>query len=78
MLTPWQAYEFVFQLYPTSNVFKAAHRVRLDVSHTNWPRFDVNPNTSGPLGLELCYQEAHQTIYHSPEYPSHVVLRVQP
>lgn len=78
LLTPGQAYEFVFQLYPTSNVFKAGHRVRLDVSSSNWPRFDVNPNTGGPLGLEQRRQEARQTIYHEPEYPSHVVLPVQP
>ena len=77
LLTPGQAYEFVFQLYPTSNVFKAGHRVRLDVSSSNWPRFDVNPNTGGPLGLEQCFQTAHQTIYHDPGHPSHVVLPVQ-
>jgi len=52
LLTPGEVYEFVFQLYPTSNVFKAGHRIRLDVSSSNWPRFDVNPNTGGPLGLE--------------------------
>ena len=77
LLTPGQAYEFVFQLYPTSNVFKAGHRVRLDVSSSNWPRFDVNPNTGGPLGLEQCFQTADQTIYHDPDHSSHVVLPVQ-
>ena len=76
-LTPGQAYEFVFFLYPTSNVFKAGHRIRLDVSSSNWPRFDVNPNTGGPLGQEQRCQNAHQTIYHDPEHPSHVVLPVQ-
>ena len=77
LLTPGEAYEFVFQLYPASNVFKAGHRVRLDVSSSNWPRFDVNPNTGGPLGLEQRCQTAHQTVYHDPEHPSHVVLPVQ-
>ena len=77
LLTPGEAYEFVFQLYPTSNVFKAGHRVRLDVSSSNWPRFDVNPNTGGPLGLEQRYQPAHQTVYHDPSHPSHVVLPLQ-
>ena len=77
LLTPGEAYELVFQLYPTSNVFKAGHRVRLDVSSSNWPRFDVNPNTGGPLGLEQRYQPAHQTVYHDPSHPSHVVLPLQ-
>jgi len=77
LLTPGQACELVFQLYPTSNVFKAGHRIRLDVSSSNWPRFDVNPNTGGPLGLEQRRQEAHQTVYHDAQRPSHVVLPVQ-
>jgi putative CocE/NonD family hydrolase len=76
-LEPGQPCEFVFQLYPTSNVFKKGHRIRLDVSSSNWPRFDVNPNTGGPLGLEQRYQLAHQAVYHDAEHPSHVVLPVQ-
>ena len=50
LMTPGEIYEFVFELYPTSNVFRKGHRVRLDISSSNWPRFDVNPNTGGPLG----------------------------
>ena len=77
-LTPGEVYELVFQLYPTSNIFKAGHRIRLDISSSNWPRFDVNPNTGGLLGRERRHEVAHQTVYHSPEHPSHVVLPVQP
>ena len=77
LMTPGQAYEFVFQLYPTSNVFKAGHRIRLDVSSSNWPRFDVNPNTGGPLGREQSYVIARQTVYHDASRPSHVVLPIQ-
>ena len=77
LLTPGQSYEFVFQLYPTSNVFKRGHRIRLDVSSSNWPRFDVNPNTGGPLGLERGYELARQTVYHDADCPSHVVLPLQ-
>ena len=47
-----KVYEFVFELYPTSNIFKKGHRIRLDISSSNWPRFDVNPNTGGDLGVE--------------------------
>ena len=76
LMKPGEPYELVFQLYPTSNVFKSGHRIRLDISSSNWPRFDVNPNTGGPLGLETDQQVATQTVYHDPERPSHVVLPV--
>jgi putative CocE/NonD family hydrolase len=77
-MTPGNPYEFVFDLYPTSNIFKEGHRIRLDISSSNWPRFDVNPNTGGPLGLESRFEVAHQAVYHDSERPSHVVLPVQP
>ena len=77
LLTPGEPYELVFQLYPTSNVFRKGHRIRLDISSSNWPRFDVNPNTGGPLGREQRYQLAHQTVYHDAAWQSHVVLPIQ-
>jgi hypothetical protein len=77
LMTPGQAYELVFELYPTSNVFQKGHRIRLDVSSSNWPRFDVNPNNGGPLGVKGEYRTAFQAIYHDAERPSHVVLPVQ-
>lgn len=77
LMTPGQAYEFVFELYPTSNIFKAGHRIRLDISSSNWPRFDVNPNTGGPLGIQQHYKIAHQSVYHDAGRASHVVLPIQ-
>ena len=77
-LEPGAPYEFVFQLYPTSNIFRKGHRIRLDISSSNWPRFDVNPNTGGPLGIDRAYTTATQTIYHDPAHPSHVILPLQP
>ena len=76
LLEPGTIYELVFELYPTSNVFKKGHRIRLDISSSNWPRFDVNPNTGGDLGVERRLEIAEQTIYHEPEHPSHVVLPI--
>ena len=76
-MTPGQPYEFVFQLYPTSNVFGRGHKIRVDISSSNWPRFDVNPNTGGPLGLDGGFQIAHQTVYHDADCPSHIVLPLQ-
>ena len=78
MMTPGVPCELVFQLYPTSNLFRRGHRIRLDISSSNWPRFDVNPNTGKPLGRHLGRQPAHQTVYHSPGRSSHIVLPVQP
>ncbi|RKU06615.1 hypothetical protein C6502_20320 [Candidatus Poribacteria bacterium] len=76
LLEPGKVYEFVFELYPTSNIFKKGHRIRLDISSSNWPRFDVNPNTGGDLGVERRLEIAEQTIHHEPEQPSHVVLPI--
>lgn len=77
LMTPDTPYDFVFQLYPTSSIFKKGHRIRLDISSSNWPRFDVNPNTGGPLGLEQQYMVAHQAVYHDANRPSHIILPVQ-
>ena len=76
LLEPGKVYEFVFELYPTSNIFKKGHRIRLDISSSNWPRFDVNPNTGGDLGVDRRLEIAEQTIYHEPRHPSHVVLPI--
>ncbi|MDQ3702121.1 MAG: CocE/NonD family hydrolase, partial [Chloroflexota bacterium] len=73
-LVPGEVYAFTFALYPTSNVFRQGHRIRLDVSSSNSPRFDVNPNTGGDLGLERRFEVAHQALYHDADHPSHVVL----
>ena len=76
LLDPGKIYEFIFQLYPTSNVFKKGHRIRLDISSSNFPRFDVNPNTGGKLGVERRKKIAEQATYHCPEHPSQVVLPI--
>jgi len=72
------AVEITITLYPTSNVFAAGHRIRLDISSSNFPRFDVNPNTGEPIGQERRRQVADNTIYHHADRPSHVVLPVIP
>ena len=45
LMLPGQVYKFTIKMYPTANVFKKGHRIRLDISSSNYPRFDVNPNT---------------------------------
>jgi len=75
LLTPNHITHLTFELYPISNVFKSGHRIRVDVSSSNFPRFDANPNTGGPMG-DRRMEVAHQAIYHDPEHPSHLVLPV--
>jgi putative CocE/NonD family hydrolase len=78
MLNPGEVYRFTIVPYPIGNIFKAGHRIRLDISSSNFPRFDVNPNTGEPLGLSNRQQIADQTIYHDPAHPSQILLPVIP
>jgi putative CocE/NonD family hydrolase len=78
LMTPGEVYEFTIKLYPTSNVFKRGHRIRVDISSSNFPRFDVNPNTGEPLNRQRLSKVADQTIYHDAQRPSRIVLPVIP
>ncbi len=78
LMTPGQAYEFTIKLYPTSNVFKRGHRIRVDVSSSNFPRFDVNPNSGETLNRQRLSYVADQTIYHDAAHPSRIVLPIIP
>lgn len=49
LMTPGEVYQVTINLYPTANLFKQGHRIRVDISSSNFPRFDVNPNTGDPL-----------------------------
>ena len=62
----------------TSNVFKAGHPIRLEISSSNFPRFDRNLNTGGVIGRETEVRTAINRVYHDPERPSHVLLPVIP
>lgn len=78
LLRPGQPYEFTIEMYPTSLVFKRAHRIRLDVSSSNFPRFDINPNTGEPLNNNRRSQVAENTIYLDAKHPSQIILPVIP
>jgi putative CocE/NonD family hydrolase len=77
-IQPGEAYEYTIELGATSNVFKAGHRIRLEISSSNFPRFDRNPNTGGPLGEETELHTALQTILHDAGHPSHILLPIIP
>jgi putative CocE/NonD family hydrolase len=78
LMKPGEVYEITVPLYPTSNVFKAGHRIRVDISSSNFPRFDVNPNTGEPLNAHRRMVTATNTIHHDSARPSHIVLPVIP
>jgi putative CocE/NonD family hydrolase len=73
-LEPGRPYEFTVEMYPTSLVFRRGHRIRLDVSSSNFPRFDVNPNTAEPLNDNRRWQTAQNTVYTDADHPSLVLL----
>jgi uncharacterized protein len=75
-LEPGKPYEFTIEMYPTSLVFKRGHRIRLDVSSSNFPRFDVNPNTGEPLNDNRRWQTAENTIYSDAGHPAELILPI--
>jgi putative CocE/NonD family hydrolase len=76
LLKPGEIYRFRIEPFPIGNVFKKGHRIRVDISSSNFPRFDVNPNTGEPLGMNRRVTTADNTIYHDATHPSHVVLSI--
>jgi len=77
-IEPGKIYPMTISLWETSMVFRAGHRIRLDVSSSNFPRYARNQNTGLPLGTSAEVKVAHQTIYHDVQYPSHLILPVIP
>jgi len=78
LMEPGVIYPLRIALYPTSNVFKRGHRIRVDVSSSNFPRFDLNPNTGEPLNQNRRVQSAVNTVRHDAAHPSRVLLPLVP
>ena len=74
MLQSGKPYEFTIEMYPTSLIFRHGHRIRLDISSSNFPRFDVNPNTGEPLNDNRRWRVAENSVYFDPTHPSRIVL----
>jgi len=75
---PGRVYEYSISLWETSMVFKAGHRIRLEVSSSNFPRYARNQNTGLPLGSSAEMKKAQQTVYHDAERPSRLILPIIP
>lgn len=78
LLQPGAVTEFTIDLWATSHVFLPGHRIRVDISSSNFPRFDRNLNTGEDQATGNRFQSAHQTVFHDSRYPSHILLPVIP
>lgn len=77
-MNPGQIYKFTIDLWATSNVFRKGHLLRLEISSSNFPRFDRNLNTGEDPAFATKYVSATNTIYHDAEHPSALILPVLP
>ena len=73
-----KVYKYTIDLWATSNVFKAGHQIRVEVSSSNFPRFDRNTNTGNTIAEDTEFKPAMQTVLHSSTYPSHITLPIVP
>jgi uncharacterized protein len=77
-ITPGKTYEYSIDMWATSHVFKRGHRVRLEITSSNFPRYDRNPNTGNDFAVDTELRTAQQTIFHALGSASHLVLPVIP
>ena len=73
---PGKVYKVVLQPMTTSNYFEAGHRIRIEVSSSNFPRFDRNMNTGGKNYDEARGVVAHNAVHHSKQHPSEIKITV--
>ena len=78
LMQPGEIYEITIDLPPTSNLFQKGHCIRVDISSSNYPAFDPNPNTGDPYMTGRGGIPADNTIYHDAARPSHIILPVIP
>ncbi len=76
LLTKGEVYELTIDLWATSHVFLPGHRLRVEVSSSNFPRFDRNLNTGEDQATGTSFQMAEQCVFHDARFRSHMVLPV--
>ena len=77
-LTPGAVHDYTIDLGYTATVFRRGHRIRLEVSSSNFPHFDRNPNTATAFGEGAELEPATQRVYHDAMHPSQLVVQVAP
>ena len=78
LMEPGEVYQVELGLLPISNLFVKGHRIRLDISSSNFPRFDVNGNTGENPGTSAVRKTALNSVYHDESRSSNVMLPVIP
>lgn len=78
LIEPGRVYEYTISLRATNNLFKVGHRIRIDISSSNFPFFDRNHNTGRSFHADAELVTATQTVYHTDTYPSRVILPILP
>jgi uncharacterized protein len=76
LLTAGAVYRYEIHVWPTANLFRTGHRIRLEISSSDFPQFAPNPNTGDGFGQSTAWQSAQQTILHDPGHPSALILPV--
>lgn len=77
-LEPGVPVRITVELFPTANFFLAGHRIRLEIAASEFPHYDLNPQTGEPEGAWRRMRTAVNTVFTGPDRPSHVILPVQP
>jgi putative CocE/NonD family hydrolase len=78
LLTKGEVYESTIDLWATSHAFLPGHRLRVEISSSNFPRFDRNLNTGGDQATGATFQVAEQAVFHNQRFRSHILLPVIP
>lgn len=78
LIKPGEVYQITVDLWATSNVFLAGHKLRLEVSSSNFPRFDRNLNTGEEQATATRMVKAMNTVYHDKAHPSALILPIIP
>jgi hypothetical protein len=77
-IVPGKVYKLIIDMAATSNVFLKGHKIRLEISSSNFPRFDRNLNTGKSAAESADFVKATQTIYHDPAHPTALILPIIP
>jgi putative CocE/NonD family hydrolase len=75
-IKPGKIYKYTIHVWPTSNVFKAGHQIRLEITSSNFPMWDRNPNTGHAFAQDAELRIADQVIYHDEDHPSEITLPI--